>query len=365
MDEGGLYYRSTILEDSTVEVESFAGFLEQSYNGDYLYLPVRQENLLYRIKVDHQASPHLICNSDSKDKKCQKPVSEKVTPYSRRLFLNEGEEDVEQIGFVDPIGVKVGCLDGRTSKLTPQGYQYECNGGDSQEYIFISGLLANRVLGINSQKFLQPGEMLYLNLFSSLGANNLEVDAQGNLYVASRFYNYLLMFDLKSSFLQRPPMGDIIEIAYGYNQNTSFRDIIIHPDGRLFAVSSFPDALMAVKIPFQPEQTGADKRYQVLGAVALNGEPSQLALYLRQEKQGANDLLYVSVFRQDQVLVIDANTYQVVNIIEEVGDGPFDLTVDYQHKKLYVSNFEDSTISIIDISPKSGAEHKLVAKISN
>jgi len=77
---------------------------------------------------------------------------------------------------------------------------------------------------------------------------------------------------------------------------------------------------------------------------------------------GAGDRVYVTCFREGQVWVLDPVGGGVDAIID-VGRGPQAIAISEDKEKLYVTNFLEDTVSVIDLEVASPTENRVVLKL--
>ena len=78
---------------------------------------------------------------------------------------------------------------------------------------------------------------------------------------------------------------------------------------------------------------------------------------------GDGDRAYVSCFADGTVNVVDPRAGAMVTRSITVGRGPYALAVSAVHRKLYVSDFLEDTVSVIDLAPDSSATERVVLRI--
>ncbi len=77
---------------------------------------------------------------------------------------------------------------------------------------------------------------------------------------------------------------------------------------------------------------------------------------------GAGDRVYVTCFREGQVWVLDPIGGGVDAIID-VGRGPQALAISEDNQKLYVTNFLEDTVAVVDLEVASPTENRVVLKL--
>jgi DNA-binding beta-propeller fold protein YncE len=98
-----------------------------------------------------------------------------------------------------------------------------------------------------------------------------------------------------------------------------------------------------------------------LGGWPLCREASQMQVL----DSGDGDRIYVSCFNDGTVWVLDPSDAPEVTVdaVIEAGEGPYALATAPTRNKLYVTNFLEQTIAVIDISPTSPLRNRVVLRI--
>jgi DNA-binding beta-propeller fold protein YncE len=78
---------------------------------------------------------------------------------------------------------------------------------------------------------------------------------------------------------------------------------------------------------------------------------------------GDGDRAFVSCFRDGEVYVIDPRGRASVEAIATVGRGPFALVVSTTRRKLYVSNFLEDSIAVVELSPDSPRRYQVILRL--
>jgi DNA-binding beta-propeller fold protein YncE len=106
---------------------------------------------------------------------------------------------------------------------------------------------------------------------------------------------------------------------------------------------------------------GADgvPRNLVTGGTDLCREASGLAV----ADLGDGERVFVSCFTEGELYVIDPRAGVEVEAIATVGRGPFGVAVSAARKKLYVTNFFENSIAVIDLTPGAPTQYRVVLRI--
>jgi DNA-binding beta-propeller fold protein YncE len=77
----------------------------------------------------------------------------------------------------------------------------------------------------------------------------------------------------------------------------------------------------------------------------------------------AGERAFVTCFQDGEVYVVDPSGIGSVEDIVEIGRGPFSVAAAQNRSKVYVSNFLEDTISVLDVSPTSATHDRVVLRI--
>lgn len=77
---------------------------------------------------------------------------------------------------------------------------------------------------------------------------------------------------------------------------------------------------------------------------------------------GRGERVYVACFQNGQIWVVDPEGAEVESIID-VGRGPQTIVVAEGRRKLYVTNFLEDTIAVVDLEPGSVTENRVVLRL--
>jgi hypothetical protein len=131
---------------------------------------------------------------------------------------------------------------------------------------------------------------------------------------------------------------------------------------RLYIVGRFPDTLLVVDVA---DAQGARPSVAVVDAVPLPDGANQLAVINRGV---LGDLVAVTATTTGVVAIYDAALGQIVSQVDDVGLQPFGITADVDmvgnRARLFVSNFGDGRVAVIDIADLAVAQNaRLVAHL--
>ena len=143
----------------------------------------------------------------------------------------------------------------------------------------------------------------------------------------------------------------------GATSSTDTRAITFNTAGdRMFVVNRLPPSLQVYDTSL--DTTGLP-RNRIVGATDLCREASRVVL----ADTGDGERAYVSCFSDGQVWVIDPRAGVQLEAIIQVGRGPHEMAVSTTHRKLYVSNFLEDTIAVVDLTPGVPSRNHVVLRI--
>ncbi len=182
----------------------------------------------------------------------------------------------------------------------------------------------------------------------------------GNLlYVTSRSESRI-----QTLYVNRPAAADafpqIIPSDYFFLRNVQpaddSRGIVFSDDGnRAYIVNRDPPMLLVVDTSV--DETGRP-RNEVDGAVELCPQASHVTV----ADVGEGERAYVSCFRDGQVWVVDTLGEQIDAIVN-VGRGPHSVKVSAANNLLFIANFLEDTVSVVDLTPSASTENRVVLRL--
>ena len=206
------------------------------------------------------------------------------------------------------------------------------------------------------------------NLFSgdSLGiqaaigvAGRQAADAQSPLvYVTSRSDNRIQMLSVAPA--QDAGAARLLPAGFFFLDSvapsTDSRGIAFNADGtRAYVANRNPPMLHVMDTATTSAGT---PRNQIHANVELCRDPANLVA----GDLGDGTRVYVACFPEGQVWAIDPE-FGVVEAIIATGSGPHALALDEQRKRLYVANFLDHSLVVIELDPVSPARHQVVLRL--
>jgi DNA-binding beta-propeller fold protein YncE len=98
---------------------------------------------------------------------------------------------------------------------------------------------------------------------------------------------------------------------------------------------------------------------QLAGATDICREASTLGVM----DSGDGDRAYISCFQDGVVYVVDPRGLSHVEDIVQTGRGPYAVTGAPQRKKLFVTNFLEDTVAVIDTTPGAATQNRVILRI--
>lgn len=135
------------------------------------------------------------------------------------------------------------------------------------------------------------------------------------------------------------------------------RGITFSPDGnRMYLINRDPPSLQIFDTSMKPTGFPANT---AIGATDLCRE----ANLLQALDAGDGERVYVTCFQDGVIDVIDPNGGGALIDQIQVGSGPYAVAASLSRKKLYVTNFLDDTLAVIDIAPGSPTRDRVVLRV--
>ena len=204
-------------------------------------------------------------------------------------------------------------------------------------------------------------------LRGSTGVAGRTPKAPGDIvYVGSRSEDRIQTFTVGRLVNNAPPVllqGDFFFVdGVGNNANSNSngsdtRGMAFSASGnRLFLVNRKPPSLQIYDTSLGP--TGAP-RNELVGVVDVCRQASTVTV----AGLGDSERAYVTCFQDGQVYVIDPRGTGRVEDIISAGRGPYAAVAAPDGKWLYVTNFLEDTMSVIDLRPGSLTRYRVVLRV--
>jgi DNA-binding beta-propeller fold protein YncE len=141
--------------------------------------------------------------------------------------------------------------------------------------------------------------------------------------------------------------------------STDSRGLAFSPGGdRMYLLNRRPPTLQVYDTSLND---AGFPRNMGLGATDICRQASTLTVV----DAGDGDRAYVTCFQDGQIYVVDPRGLSSVEDIVLVGRGPYTAVGSAAHKKVYVTNFLEDTIAVIDVSPTSPSKNRVVLRIGD
>jgi DNA-binding beta-propeller fold protein YncE len=185
------------------------------------------------------------------------------------------------------------------------------------------------------------------------------------IYVGSRSEDRIQTFTVGRPVNSLPPF--LLQGNYFFldaiggqsGQSVDTRGMKFSPSGdRLYVVNRRPPSLQIIDTSLGT--TGFPKN-KPLGGVDICRQASTLAV----ADSGAGERIYVSCFQDGQIYVINPEFGGSTDDIITVGGGPFTIVAAPTRKRVYVTNFLEDSIAVVDIDPLSKTRNRVVLRIGS
>jgi YVTN family beta-propeller protein len=84
---------------------------------------------------------------------------------------------------------------------------------------------------------------------------------------------------------------------------------------------------------------------------------------MRCNDSGGGERVYVGCFNDGELYVIDPRGQVEVEAVTVVGRGPFGLAIAPSRQLLFVSNFLENSLAVIDLDPDSPTLYRVIMRI--
>lgn len=131
---------------------------------------------------------------------------------------------------------------------------------------------------------------------------------------------------------------------------------------RLYVVNRRPPSLSIFDTSVGP--TGAPRNVPT-GSTDICRQASTVAVLQLGDDvvDGDGERAYVTCFQGGQVYVVDPRGQSQVEDVLTVGRGPYTAVVLEEPKRLFISNFLEDTIAVVDVNPRSAGYNRVVLRI--
>jgi hypothetical protein len=192
------------------------------------------------------------------------------------------------------------------------------------------------------------------------GTTGIAVDSSGQFWASSRFESQISRF-----FVYEPleegdgddpvwaggraeigPLGAAENSAVEPGNNQRGVAVYHAPPGaadRVYVVNREPASVVAFKV-----DSSVSGGLELVGVIPIGAEPSLIEVVADDEAPGGHGV-YVACFDDARVYAIDPVARDIEDVID-AGQGPHDLHYDSTRQVLYVVNFLESTVSVVDVN---------------
>ena len=141
--------------------------------------------------------------------------------------------------------------------------------------------------------------------------------------------------------------------------STDSRSISFSPTGdRMYLINRRPPSLQIYDTSLGA--TGFPKNVGI-GATDICRQASTLSVM----DTGDGERAYVTCFQDGQLYIVDPRGIAFVEDIVLVGRGPYSVVASPARKKIFVTNFLEDTVAVIDVSPTSAFYNRVVLRIGD
>lgn len=187
--------------------------------------------------------------------------------------------------------------------------------------------------------------------------------AEDIIYVGARSEDRVQTFTVGRPVNDAPPylvQGNYFFLdSVGGNAGSSAdtRGLTFSPDGdQMYLINREPPTLQVFDTSLEPTGLPANKG---IGATDICRQASTLTSL----DTGDGERIYITCFSDGQVYVVDPRGQSYVEDIITVGRGPYAVATAPSRKKIYVTNFLEDTIAVIDVDPSSKTRNRVVLRI--
>ncbi|HJL06265.1 MAG TPA: hypothetical protein RMH85_20370 [Polyangiaceae bacterium LLY-WYZ-15_(1-7)] len=327
---------------SEVRIGSYADGLEVSPDGRRVYLPVRSDANLTYVDVD-PATGALDCGEGPA------PAG---APYDCRDAFRRGDDEAATLRGIelpaDPVGVTVGELSSVTS-------------GGEGSFVLVAHRAGRASLFFDpraGEGFQGPPVLVHTLSGFPEELVDVTIDPETGLGWMPSAIDQLIgrvglavddqLDEIDRSFLF--DAGDLFvgDVDTGSGTLGDTRAIRFDPRPgvrRAYVLSRRPRALVVI----DPDDSTFE--LDVLDIIEVGAGPSRLAVEAFDRGEGGERALaFISTFTSQAIYVVDLDLGRLVGIVRGLG-GPFELTVDAERERIYVLDFRQSVIRVIDLAP--------------
>jgi hypothetical protein len=328
-------------EAQTIRLGAFASDLEMTPSGSRALIPVRGERAIIVVDVDEEGDDLLSCGEGA-DLHC---ASSHMIKSNDNVTMPIEPYEVATMDYANPNG------GGGDDTMVTLGFATHLAGGEVS-------LFSVETAPVDEAGQVGPSSLApsLLSVIDGVvdGASGIAVNTvTRDIYVTGRHdeFPHVAVLQVRTdsqngSYEDNPWFSqvDYIDIEAEMYAGTNARSLAVTRDGgRAFLATREPDALVEFDID----------NYAMSDMVTVCNDPSAVALY-----EDPNDTIdpfddsvyaFVLCFLTGQLYVIDTALMQAE--VRTMGSGPQAIAVDRVRELIYVANFRESTISVIEAVP--------------
>lgn len=332
-----------VLADEII-VPSLATYLAASEEHTRLYVTTRTETNIVWIDVDESGSDVLRCNDH--DRHCSAQHSQYEDPLAADRDLEVPREAVGMISARAGAFVPTADppLEGELVLVAHRAGQVSL----FQDRLDDSPLLLLDVLTLHAGtevlqeptgiSFDPTTQLAYVSIYARESVHLQDKKLLGRIGIAPTEKEGVpaLLYDADALSLEGVSLG------------RDTRAVEINPavPGEALVVSRVPNSLLWVNVSDARDGTGLPTQAVVRQTTAVGRGPSRVIT----GKFGDRTLAIVSCFDSRQIFILDANTGDVLSIVQNFS-GPFELALDEPRRRLYVADFRSSAVRVLDLAP--------------
>ena len=333
-----------IRKDETIRLGAYASDLNITPRRDHALIPVRGERAI--ISVDLLDGPNLLdCGeTEDDDRRCDDahtitsngsvtlPIEPHHVATMDYVYNKDGKEYVQTLGFATHrAGGEVSLF----SVASPKNIDSTTTGIDD------SSFTDNRLIKV-LDGVVEGASGIAVN------PRSMDIFVVGQRDLSPHVAVLDVATDWRSggSYLTDPSFGQdrTINIQEEVYLGTGARDMAVSPDGKTgFIIIQNPAAILIADL----------ERYKIIDLVPVCQESSRVGTFVDagDEDDPLDDKLYAFVlcFLTSQIYIIDPEFD--FTVIRKTGPGPQDIAFDATRQIAYISNFTDSTITMIQAVP--------------
>jgi DNA-binding beta-propeller fold protein YncE len=183
------------------------------------------------------------------------------------------------------------------------------------------------------------------------------------VYIGSRSEDRIQMITVGRPVNSAPPFivpGNwffLDSVGGNAGSSTDTRGMKFSPTGgRMYLLNRNPPSIQVFDT--SPGPTGFPQNKPV-GASDVCRQASTLVV----QDSGDGERVYLTCFQDGQIYVVDPRGETSVEDIITIGRGPYAVVGAANRKRLYVTNFLEDTVAVVDVAPDSPTRNRVVLRI--